>query len=193
MPRSPHRRLSTRVLLICAALAAVHLLLHIATVPLLTALAPLAPPLYAFVAGLHSLMPFLARRLTDVPGAALLTGGIAAVFVSMTSPSGLIVAVPLLVAGAAIDVVVWRSRGTSRPVRRRYLLAAVCVGTALTALSLVVFSPAHLTPPIVLGTLAGRIIGEVLVAALSGLLATALHRAGVGRALDTSSQSSPSS
>jgi hypothetical protein len=168
---------------VCATLAAVHLLAHLATVPLLTLLAPLSPPLYGLVAALHSVMPFLARRLTGVPGTALLTAGIAAVFVAATNVAGAIVAVPLLLAGAIIDLVVWRSDADSRRGEIRYYAAAIVAGAALFAVSLSVFSPEHLTPVLLAATLATRIVGELLAAALSRALAVALIRAGVGRAL----------
>ncbi|MFS0853395.1 hypothetical protein [Microbacterium sp. 179-I 3D4 NHS] len=186
-------RWSTRVLLICAALAAVHLLAHLATVPLLTLLAPLSPPLYGLVAGVHSILPFLARRLTGVPGTALVTASIASVFVAATNAAGAIVVVPLVLAGALIDLVVWRADGSSRRVELRYAAAAVVSGAALFAISLSVFSPEHLTPLLVIGTLAGRIAGELVAAGLSRLLAAALARAGVGRSLRDRGQSRPSS
>ncbi|UPL14212.1 hypothetical protein [Microbacterium galbinum] len=193
MASPTHRRPTTRVLLICGALAAVHLLIHLATAPLLTALAPLAPPLYALVAGVHSLLPFLARRLTDVPGTAVLTSAIAAVFIAVANTAGVIVIFPLVLAGAVIDLVVWRTRGTGARVRRRYLLAAVCAGTALFGVSVVVFSPEHLSPAILLGSFLGRIVGELLASELSGALASALHRAGVGRNRTEAPHNSPSS
>lgn len=187
----PRRRLSTRVLLICGALAAVHLLLHFATLPALTALAPVSPPIYALIAGVHSLMPFLARRLTGVPGSAVLTSAIAALFVVVTNGAGLIAAVPVVLAGAVIDLVVWRSTGSGRRSQMRYLLAAVAAGAALFAVSLAVFSPEHLTPAVLLATLAARVLGEVIAALLSGLLASALTRAGVGRGIRSGDQSKP--
>ncbi len=175
--------LPTRVLLICAALAAVHVLLHLIAAPALTALAPLSPPLYALAAGLHSVMPFLARRLTATPGTATLTAGIAAAFIAATSASGIILLVPLLLAGGMIDLVVGRvdaaGAGASR-VRLRYAMAAVAAGTALFAISLTVFSPWHLTPLLIVSTLIARITGELGAALLSALIARSLGRAGVG-------------
>jgi hypothetical protein len=181
-PPSPQRSLSTRVLLTCAALAAVHVLLHLATVGILTVLAPLSPPLYGLAAGLHSIMPFLARRLTAVPGTAIITAGVASAFISATSPSGAILVIPLLLAGASIDLVVWRSDrdGSTRRSEARFLLAAVTAGLALFAISLFVFSPEHLTPLLVTGTLACRILGELGAAIVSQVIARALRRAGVG-------------
>ena len=167
------------MLLTCAALAVVHILLHLSTLPLLTALAAVAPPAYALVAGVHSLMPFLARRITGTPGAAIVTSGIAAMLVSATSSSGVIAAIPVLLAGCVIDLVLWRT-GPSGAAEVRYLAAGTVTAVALFAVSLAVFSPAHLTPAIIIGTLIGRVCGEVLVVVLSRLLAAALARAGVG-------------
>ena len=180
---TPQRSLSTRVLLVCAALAAVHVLLHLATVGVLTVLAPLSPPLYGLAAGLHSILPFLARRLTATPGTATITAGVASVFISATSPSGAILIVPLLLAGATIDLVVWRAdrHGSTRSSEARYLIAAVVAGTVLFAVSLSVFSPEHLTPLLIVGTLICRILGELAAAIISLIIARALRRAGVGR------------
>ncbi|WP_045278088.1 ECF transporter S component [Microbacterium oxydans] len=176
-PRSS-RRLSTRVLLTCAALAVVHVLLHLSTLPLLTALAAVAPPAYALVAGVHSLMPFLARRITGTPGAAIVTSGIAALLVSATSSSGLIAAIPVLLAGCLIDLMLWRT-GPSGAAEVRYLAAGAVTAVVLFAVSLAVFSPAHRTPVIIIGTLLGRLVGEAIAVVLSRLLAGALVRAGV--------------
>jgi hypothetical protein len=175
--------LSTRVLLVCAAFAAVHLLLHLATGTFLAVLAPTSPPLYALGAGVHGVLPFVARRYTGAVGSATITAGIAGLLIAATSPSGVIILVPFLLTGTVIDLVVWKvdhgDRGP-RSVQARYLLAAVILGAALFGVSLAVFSPEHLTVPIVLGTLLGRIVGEVVAAVLSGMIARALQRAGVG-------------
>lgn len=166
------------MLLTCAALAVVHVLLHLGTLPLLTALAPLAPPAYALVAGIHSVMPFLARRITGTPGSAIVTSAIAGLIVIATSPSGVIAAIPVLLAGCVIDLMLWRT-GPSGARERRYLAAAVVTGVALFSVSLAVFSPAHLTPVLIAGTLIGRVAGEMIAVLVSRLLALALARAGV--------------
>ncbi|MGM1016995.1 MAG: hypothetical protein ACQEW8_05600 [Actinomycetota bacterium] len=187
-------RLSTRVLLLCGAFAAVHMLLHLATVPVLTVLAPFSPPAYGLVAGVHGLMPFLARRFTATPGTATITAGIAGVFVALASPSGFLVLVPLLVAGIVIDAVVWRVDHGGRASRRvtvRYLLAAVLAGTALFAVSLSVFSPEHLTPLLLVSTLGARIAGELIAVTLAGVLVRALERAGVRRPGECASRNAP--
>lgn len=178
---SPASRLPTRALLECAAFASVHVLLHLASAPLLAALAPVAPPLYGLAAGLHSVMPFLARRITDRGGSATITSSIAALFVALSNGSGVIIVVPLVLAGVTIDIVVGRMRGDAARSRRRYLLAAVVTGTVLFAVSLLVFSPEHLTPFLIAATLAGRVGGELLAAAISSLVARRLWRSGVSR------------
>jgi hypothetical protein len=186
------RWFSTRVLLTCAALAVAHLLLHLSTVPLLTTLAPLAPPAYALVAGAHSVMPFLARRVTGVAGSAIVTSGIAALLVIPSSSSGFIAAIPVLLAGVTIDLMLWRPASTKHR-EVRYLVAAAVTAIVLWAVSLAVFSPAHLTPMIIIGTLAGRLGGELLAVVLSRILASALSRAGIGGRRHPSDQSSPAS
>lgn len=180
------------MLLTCAALAVVHVLLHLSTLPLLTALAAVAPPAYAVVAGVHSLMPFLARRITGTPGSAIVTSGIAALLVSATSSSGIIAAIPVLLAGCVIDLTLWRTR-PSGAAESRYLTAAAVTAVVLFAVSLAVFSPAHLTPSIVIGTLIGRLCGEAIAVVLSRLLAVALLRAGVGGGPRTTDHNRPAS
>jgi hypothetical protein len=175
--------LSTSVLLVCGALASIHVLVHLATVAMLTVLAPTSPPLYGLVACVHGVMPFLARRLTRAPGSATITAGIAGVMVAASSPSGIILLVPLLLTGVVIDAVVWRvDHGgiDGRRVEVRFYVAGIVLGAVLFAVSLSVFSPEHLTPVLVLGTMAARIAGEVIAVAVTGVLARALRRAGVG-------------
>ena len=183
--RTPARRTAppTRVLLACAALAGIHTLIHLAVLPLLSVLAPASPPLYALVASAHSLMPFLARRLTGRRGTATLTSAIAAVFVATTSSLGVLALVPLLLTGAVIDGVLWRRDEAARWPEGRYLVAGAAVAVALWAVSLSVFSPEHLTPAILLGTALARVLGELAIVACSRVLAVALGRAGVGRTL----------
>jgi hypothetical protein len=182
--RHPRRGLAvpTRVLLTCAALAGVHAVIHLVTLPLLSVLAPTAPPVYAVVASLHSLMPFLARRLTRVAGTAVITSGIAAVFVAVTSSLGVIALVPLVLTGVVIDAVVGNSDTDRLRHEARFVVAGVAAGVALWAVSLTVFSPDHLTAAMVAVTLAARVAGELAVVALSRAIAAALARAGVGRA-----------
>ncbi len=180
------RHLPTQTLLVCGALAVVHVLLHLATMPLLMFLAPVSPPLYALAAGIHALMPFLARRLTRVSGSASLTAAIAGVIIAGTNSLGIIVLIPLLLTGLTIDLLMWRADHADRSrkaIELRYYLSAVVLGPVLFAVSLSVFSPEHLTPLLLGTTLLTRVLGELIAAALSGVLARALWRAGVGKAM----------
>ncbi|WP_162893240.1 hypothetical protein [Microbacterium halotolerans] len=135
------------------------------------------------MASVHGAMPFLARRLTRTPGTATVTAAVAGVMVAVSSPSGIILLVPLLLTGAVIDAVVWRAdRETviGARVEIRYYLAGITLGILLFTVSLSVFSLEHLTPVLVLGTLAARVAGEVIGVALTGVWARGLRRAGVG-------------
>lgn len=183
--RTPPRRGAppTRVLLACAALAGIHTLIHLAVLPLLSVLAPAAPPLYALLASVHSLMPFLARRLTGARGSATLTSGIAAVFVVATSSLGVLAIVPLLLTGAVIDLTLWSRDSAGGRSEVHYIIAGAAVGVTLWAVSLLVFSPEHLTPAIIVGTALARLVGELAIVWCSRVLAAALGRAGVGRTL----------
>lgn len=166
------------MVLVCGALAAVHFVLHVITVPVLASLAVTFPPVYGVVAGIHSLMPFLARRMTQVPGTAVLTSAIASVFVASTNPSGIIVVVPVVLAGAVIDAVLWRS---PHPGEGRFALASVIAGLVLFVVSLAVFSPEHLTPFMLVGALVGRVAGELAANGAARALSSALFRAGIRR------------
>jgi len=175
--------MSTRALLVCGALGSLHVLLHLATLPLLTALAPFSPPLYGLIAGVHGVMPFLARRLTRTPGTATITAAIAGVIVAVTSPAGLMLIVPLLITGVAIDVVTWRVDRYAPDGRRvdiRFVLAAALIGCVLFLLSLTVFSPEHLTPLVLGCTLTMRVAGEILAATIATVVTRALRRGGIG-------------
>ena len=61
------RRPSTRALLIIAGFAALGALLLILIAPVTGLLAALFPPAYAVAAGIHSVLPLLARRLVGFP------------------------------------------------------------------------------------------------------------------------------
>lgn len=177
MPVRRPRRLPTRALLVAAAFAALQTLLFFAVVPVTTMLAAAAPPAYAFVAGIHSLMPFLARLVTGVPGTATITAVITGVLTAALSPIGPLAAVPMVTAGAVFDAVMpWRS---NRVRLRRVLAAAAAAGAALFVVSLPVFSSEHLVAPILLATLACRILGETAAAGLAFVITAMLARAGV--------------
>ncbi|MFJ2503688.1 ECF transporter S component [Microbacterium sp. NPDC087592] len=163
-----------------AAFGAVQSLLFVAIVPVTTVLAVSSPPAYALVASIHCLMPFLARVITRTPGMATFAAFVTGLLTSAVSPIGPLAAVPMMVAGLAFDLSLplRRDRPVSAP---RILLAGVIVGVVLFFVALPVFSPDHLVPPVLLATLAARIVGELAIASVVIALRRLLTRAGVAR------------
>lgn len=172
-------RITTRVLLVTAAFGALGALVLILVAPFTSALAALFPPAYALAAGVHSILPFLARRLLGFRWAATLVG----VFVGLLSigftPLGVLIVVPLALSGLGFDVTL-RLLGRRRPAREtHYLCAGVASAVVLFLVSLPVMSPDDLAPWIVSLTLLGRIAGQLGAVLLSGLIAPRVLRAGI--------------
>lgn len=72
-----------------------------------------------------------------MPGSALITAGVASVIVAATNGAGILPVVPLLLAGATIDIVTGRMRtpyGSWR-LEARYLAAALAAGVLLFVVS----------------------------------------------------------
>lgn len=163
-----------------AAFGAVQALIFFAVVPLTTVLAVSSPPAYALVAAVHTTMPLLARVVTRTPGMATFTALVTSLLTSAISPIGPLAAVPMLIAGVAVDLVLpWkRDRAASAG---RILLAGAVVGVVLFFVALSVFSPEHLVPPVLLATLAGRVVGELAIAGVVIALRRLLVRAGAVR------------
>lgn len=160
----------------CAALAAVQAVVSASLSALTPGIAAVMPPLYALVAAVHTVMPFLARLLTGAPWSATVTAGIAGVLIWPFSAVGPLVLVVFLVGAAAFDLVVRNHGAVSR---RRLAAAAVCSGVALFVISLPVFSTAHLIPSVLAATLAARILGEGAAVVAASALARGLRRVGV--------------
>jgi hypothetical protein len=170
------------VLLVCGSFAAVQVLVFLLVVPVTTAAAVAAPPLYALIAGVHSLMPFLARLVTGVRGTALITAALTGVIVSAVTALGPLIILPMAVAGAIFDAVLWREPGHARrPQVARTLVAASAAASGLFLVSLPVFSAEHLTPWILILTLAGRLAGEICAALLALVITRRLALTGVTR------------
>lgn len=168
-------RLTTRVLLICAALAAVQALVSLAVFPVTPAIAAVAPPAYALIAAVHSVMPFLARILTRASWTATITAAVAGVLIWPFSAIGPLVVVALVAGAASFDLALL---GTARPRSRRLLLGTVLAGVVLFVISLPVFSPDHLTPVILGATLVCRVLGETVALLAARALVAGLERAG---------------
>lgn len=168
--------LSTRTLLICAALAAVQALASSAISPVTPALAAVAPPLYALVAGVHMIMPILARLISGTPWTTAITAAITGVLIWPFNAIGPLVIVALVTGALAFDATLARSGPAPRG---RLVLAACASAVALFLISLPVFSPDHLTPLILGATLLGRLCGALLALLAARALAVALAAVGL--------------
>jgi hypothetical protein len=153
-------------------------------VPFTGALAAILPPAYAVLAGVHSILLFAARLYTGQSGAATITAMITGLLIAAASPIGLLVIVPLAVAGASFDValsalglVATRKRSISPVVSA--LIAGAVSALALFAVSLPVFSAEHLAAGMLMLTLIGRVIGQIAAAYAAVVLLRMLARAGV--------------
>lgn len=205
-PRRPSM-LSTRVLLVCAAFGALGTVLMLGVSPLTSAIAAWFPPAYAVVAGIHSVLPFLARRLLGVPFAATLVAGIEGVLSSAFTPLGVLIIVPLVLSAGVFDAVLALSSrrgrangtandgtaivgtandgaardGTATDGTAAYLAAAAFSALALFAVSLPVIDPARLTLWMIVGTLLGRLIGQLLALGAATAIAGRVFAAGIMR------------
>lgn len=177
--RQPRRRLSTRALLVTAAFAALGAVLLILIAPVTSLLAALFPPAYALVAGVHSVLPFLARRLLGIPWVTTIAFALVGIVSIGFTPLGVLIVIPLVLTGVTFDLtlLLLARRGVVRP--WHYYVAAAVTGVALFLVSLPVMSPGDLGPAILVLTLCGRLLGQLGAAALSAAIARGVERAGI--------------
>lgn len=186
------RRLSTRALLIIAAFAALGALLLILIAPITGLLAALFPPAYAVTAGIHSILPLLARRLVGFPWSTTIAFALVGILAIGFTPLGALIVIPLVVTGAGFDVTLLLLARRGEPRLWHFLAGALVTAVLLFLVSLPVFSPRDLTPWILLLTLAGRVVGQLTAAAVAwaigqrvlaaGILPASLPRTGAERA-----------
>lgn len=178
-PRSRARSV-TRDLMIAAAFGALGALILLTVAPLTTSLAATFPPAYALAAGIHSVLPYLARRILAVPFAATLVGALVGVLSFASTPLGPLILVSLLAATLPFDLVLNVCRRFAPALRtRHYLTAALAAAVVLFLVSLPVFSAERLTGWMPAAVLAGRLIGQCGAVWVSGLVAAGIHRAGI--------------
>ncbi|MFF1571640.1 hypothetical protein ACFVWR_02755 [Leifsonia sp. NPDC058292] len=182
-------KVSTRNLLVMAALGGLTALVLLALIPFTGALAAFAPPLYALVVSVYSVLPFLARRLLGFGITATLVSLFAGLLTGAFTPIGYLALVPLLAGSLAFDLtatLLLRAKrvdraGAGRPAGWVWVVAAAVSGVALFLVSLPVFSSDDLVPGVLLATSAARVIGQVCAALIAGVLARRLARAGLAR------------
>lgn len=175
--QSPWQSLTTRSYLLCAALGAVQAMTIIALSPVTAAAASISPPVYGLVSALMILFINLSVRLIHSPIAALLTAALTSIIAVPFSSLGFLIAVPLLLQGAAIGATLWITRGRGE---WNYLLAGGVAGVVGFFVALPVFSQDDLVPTVLALTFAARVVAGVASALLAGILARALSAAGVG-------------
>ncbi|ALX65990.1 hypothetical protein [Microbacterium sp. XT11] len=170
-------RTTTRDLLICAALGALTAMAVIALSSVLGTLAAASPPLYSLVGGYTAIAPLLALRLTGRRGAATITALCCALIAWPFSPLGVLLLAAVVAPAVAMDLLFGLRRRIGR--RGALWLGAGAAALVIFALSLPIISPDQLTTTVVLLTLVGRLASYAIACALSGIVARALHRAGV--------------
>jgi hypothetical protein len=175
------QRATTRTLLLIAVFGAIGAVLLALVAPATTALAVAAPPAYALVAGVHSLLPFLARRLLGFDWAATSVAAFVGLLSVGSTPLGVLIVVPLVVSGAVFDATALLLRRRLRAGEAPFVVAALASAVALFLVSLPVMSPEHLGPVVMTLTLLGRIGGQLAAWAVSALVARRVLRAGILR------------
>ena len=181
-PSPATRTLSTRSLLIIAAFGALGALLLIVVAPVTALLAAVFPPAYAVAAGMHSILPFLARRLVGFTWTTTIDFALVGILAIGFTPLGVLIVIPLVLTGVGFDLtllLLLRRRGPLRLWHQ--LLAALVTAVLLFLVSLPVFSPHDLTPLLLLLTLAGRVVGQLAAAGIAWAIGGRVLRAGIRR------------
>lgn len=173
------RRLSTRALLIIAAFAALGALLLILIAPVTGLLAALFPPAYALAAGIHSVLPLLARRLVGFPWTTTIAFALVGILGIGFTALGVLIVIPLVLTGAGFDVTLLLLTRRGQPRLWHSLVGALVTAVLLFMVSLPVFSPRDLTASILLLTLAGRVVGQLAAAGAAWAIGQRVLAAGI--------------
>lgn len=179
MPRRPI--LSTRVLLVCAAIGVATGLLGAAAGWITIAVLATVPIVYGFVLGAHVLPGVIAQRLLRLPGVAIATHVLAALVSSAFAPMYVwqFIATAVLFGGiqeASAALGRYRSWSPARSLATAFAIGAVVAVAVAFAADLAALAPWAQTLYIALGV-AGPVVWT-----LAGLsIAAALGRAGLGQ------------
>lgn len=173
------QRTATRTLLVLAAFAAVGAIVMAVASPLTSTLAATVPFVYAAVAGVHSLLPFLASRLLGFKWAATAVGVFVGALSVGSTPLGILIVIPLMITGVVFDSVMMLLERSRVRGELAYLVAGLATAIALFFVSLPVMSPEKLGPVVIGLTLIGRVVGQLVAVVLSGVLARRIQSAGI--------------
>ena len=180
-PRPTTDRLSTRSLLIIAAFGALGALLLVLVAPVTSVLAAVFAPAYAAVAGLHSVLPFLARRLVGFPWTTTIASALVGILAVGFPPLGVLIVVPLVVTGVGFDLtlLLLARRG---PLRLGHqVVGALVTAGLLTLVSVPVLSPRDASAPFLVLFLVGRVVGQLAAVAIAVAIGDRVLRSGIVR------------
>lgn len=181
-PECVARTLSTRVLLVCAAIGVATGIATVLWSPL-HGLAAVAVPLYGLVLGFHALPGVIAQQVLRLPWVALITHALAALIASAFVP---VMAGRYLMAALVFGGV---QEGVSALTRYRhweawrFLLSGAVTGVVLVVPMWFAFHVAALPPWAATAFVAGFVLGPVAWSAVGLAIGGALRRAGVARSV----------
>ncbi|MCW4458962.1 hypothetical protein [Microbacterium sp. MPKO10] len=176
--RQPSRRVSSRSLLIVAALGAIDAILTVALTPVTTSIALASPVGYALVGGVHLVLPaaagLLLRSWTALPLTSFVTAALAFPF----SVLGILLFPALILPSLAIGLTI-RATGCRWASRGRWVLAALSGAVTSYLISLPVISPDLFSTSLLLAVLTARVVSTGAAAAIAHALVAALTTAGI--------------
>ncbi|MFB2598734.1 hypothetical protein ACEXQE_13150 [Herbiconiux sp. P17] len=173
--------LSTSTLLQCAVIGAASAIMIVALGPLLLATALASPVVYSLLGSFHIVGPLIAGRWLRRPGVILVTAFVASLLAVPFTPLGLLAIPALCIPAASAELVLALGRFWRSGSPLVWFGAVATGGVAIFAISLVVIDPRVLSGVVVVLTLAGRVLGYLVLGAVAILAERALARAGVQR------------
>lgn len=180
-PRKPSIvwHMSTRDLLVCAAIGVVCGLVMLPAVYLQITVTATMPMLYTIFTGTFILAPVLAQALIRRPGAALIAAIVAALASAPLSPRGILAVGPMALVGLAFELAGLAGRYRTWPRWRWFLTAALFSLFSITTITLA-FDLLRLRPAIAALTIAAIPLSYLLATWLAVAIAAKLTHAAIG-------------
>lgn len=176
------KKLSTRLLLTCAAIGVAGAIVCLPTIYLSLGLLGIAPPFYGFIVGVHVFPGVIAQSLFRRGGIAFLTAALTGIACAPFSPLGVATIAPYLLVGVLQEVPFavtlyryWRGWV--------YYAAAVIGGVVIGVIVFVALAAEHSPLWVQLVQSGAFIVSLVVFTAIGRAVAAGLQRAGVGRGI----------
>jgi len=174
------KKLSTRLLLTCAAIGVAGAVVCLPTIYLSLGLLGIAPPFYGFIVGVHVFPGVIAQSLFRRGGIALVTATLTGLACAPFSPMGIGTIAPYVFVGLLQEipfaVTLYRYwRGWV------YYLAAVIAGLGIGGVLFVVLASQHAAFWVQLVQSGAFVVSLLAFTAIGRVVASGLQRAGVGR------------